>query len=146
MMKLLAEKYRYRLYKSEEYNLHPESEREYCLEFHIKRSKDSFISLYDSTTLYVYIADRRKLIMDLRNLGFKETRGDRESVFHIPISHIELLDNLAHIVKIRSFSDADRIRLRDRSKNILQTPIDSALNRLKIDERVQKGVITPEVK
>ncbi len=139
-------KYRYRLYKSEEYNLHPESEREYCLEFHIKKSHESFISLYDSNTLYVYIADRHKLIMNLRNLGFKEIRGYKEAVFHVPISQIELLDKIAHIVKIRSFSDADRIRLRYRSKNTLQTPIDSALNRLKIDEKVQKGVITPEVK
>ncbi len=108
VIKELADKYRYRPFKSGEYNLHPESEREYCLEFHLKKGNESFISLYDSSTLYVYIENRRKLVMKFRNLGFKETRGDRDSVFRIPISQIELVDNLAYIVKNRSFSEADK--------------------------------------
>ncbi|MEM3237923.1 MAG: hypothetical protein QXH07_05945 [Thermoplasmata archaeon] len=63
----LAKKYRYRIFRSDEYKLHNGIEHEYDLELHLKGDKESFISLYSPTILYVYIFKRPSLIKNLES-------------------------------------------------------------------------------
>ncbi|MEM3333602.1 MAG: hypothetical protein QW745_05285 [Thermoplasmata archaeon] len=73
------------------------------------------------------------MIKELRKLGFKEVEAYHECVFHILINKFDVIKEILPIVRIGSYSEADKQKLRIQIKALYKASIDGKKDSVKIN-------------